>query len=341
MDGAMVLIDAKISVIVPVYQVEPYLRKCLNSITGQTYKNLEIILVDDGSPDSCGAICDEYAERDGRIKVIHQANRGVSSARNAGLDAATGDWIGFVDADDWIEPDMYEYLLQNAENHQADMAVCGFLGFAADGTQGGAFACGEMKLIDTGEALQLLLQNQYMSWSCCDKLARRSLWEEVRFPDIKIWEDLLVSCWLQERAKATVCLPEVKYHYYTRPGSGVAVENLMDRVSSWEKIADYYPSFTSCWPRLKPLLAGRCVLLAAGIWGAYYGAAKAVRKEAQDRLRKISDFCREHIQDALLHVDSGRAGRLALRLTPYPSCWAFFAARGISLVYRRKHKRPL
>ena len=102
--------EAKISVIVPVYKVEPYLRKCLDSIVGQTHRNLEIILVDDGSPDNCGAICDEYAARDERIKVIHKENGGVASARNAGLAVASGDYIGWVDSDDWIETDMMSQL---------------------------------------------------------------------------------------------------------------------------------------------------------------------------------------------------------------------------------------
>ena len=94
--------EPKISVVVPVYKVEPYLRKCLDSIVNQTYRNLEIILVDDGSPDNCGAICDEYAAGDSRIRVIHQENGGVSSARNAGLSAVTGEWVGWVDSDDWL-----------------------------------------------------------------------------------------------------------------------------------------------------------------------------------------------------------------------------------------------
>ena len=101
-------VGPKISVIVPVYKVEPYLRKCLDSIVNQTYRNLQIILVDDGSPDNCGKICDEYAARDRRIEVIHQENGGISAARNAGLNLADGDYIGWVDSDDWIEPEMYE-----------------------------------------------------------------------------------------------------------------------------------------------------------------------------------------------------------------------------------------
>ncbi len=113
-----------ISIIIPVYNVEKYLRECLDSVLAQTYKNLEVILIDDGSPDSCGKICDEYAAKDNRIKVIHQTNQGVSAARNVGLDAARGEYIGFVDSDDYIQPDMYEYLYQLISKDNADIAMC-------------------------------------------------------------------------------------------------------------------------------------------------------------------------------------------------------------------------
>ena len=99
-----------ISIIIPVYRVEKYLRACVDSVLAQTYKNLEIILVDDGSPDNCGQICEEYAAKDGRVRVIHQTNQGVAAARNSGLEIATGEYIGFVDSDDYIDSDMYEYL---------------------------------------------------------------------------------------------------------------------------------------------------------------------------------------------------------------------------------------
>ena len=115
--------NPKISVIVPVYKVEKYLDKCVESIVNQTYKNLEIILVDDGSPDNCPAMCDEWAEKDERIRVIHKENGGLADARNAGMDIATGDYIGFVDSDDWIEPNMYEVLLKNALKYDADIST--------------------------------------------------------------------------------------------------------------------------------------------------------------------------------------------------------------------------
>lgn len=116
----------KISVIVPVYNVERFLPNCIESLMAQTIRDIEFILVDDGSPDHCGEICDRYALMDSRIRVIHQPNRGVSAARNAGLDAAEGEYIGFVDPDDWIAPEMYEAMIDAMEKHNADLVACGY-----------------------------------------------------------------------------------------------------------------------------------------------------------------------------------------------------------------------
>ena len=123
-----------ISVIVPVFKVDPYLDRCVESIVNQTYRNLEIILVDDGSPDSCGAMCDAWAEKDRRIKVIHKKNGGLSDARNAGLDIATGTLIGFVDSDDFIRSDMYLLLMERLMEDGSDIAACGVEMVFEDGT---------------------------------------------------------------------------------------------------------------------------------------------------------------------------------------------------------------
>ena len=118
--------EGKISVVVPVYNVEDYLDRCVKSIISQTYENLEVILVDDGSADGSPVMCDSWAQKDPRIKVIHKPNGGVSSARNAALDAATGDFIGFVDSDDWIENDFYELLMKSLAENGSDIAFCGY-----------------------------------------------------------------------------------------------------------------------------------------------------------------------------------------------------------------------
>src|SRR5690348_8514297 len=119
--------NPKISIIVPIYDVQKYLFKCIDSILAQTFTDYELILVNDGSPDSCGEICNEFAKKDKRIKVIHKKNGGLSSARNAGLEIAKGEYIGFIDSDDFIHNKMYEILYQNALFHSSDIIICDFL----------------------------------------------------------------------------------------------------------------------------------------------------------------------------------------------------------------------
>lgn len=329
----------KISVIVPVYKVEPYLRKCLDSIINQTYQNLEVILVDDGSPDNCGSICDEYAARDGRIRVIHKENGGVSSARNAGLDIATGVWVAWVDPDDWIEGDMLQYLLEGALSCRADIAICGMRKIGESGPL--AFYYQEKRILDREQALRELLENKNMTLSCCDKLTRRALWEGLRFSDLKIGEDLLAMGRLMDRADIVVCLPEIKYNYLTRSESALTDGSLEGRLDCWRAAIRQYEELGPKWPQLEPVLAGRSAAAAIGVWGAYFGAARDRRKELRPEIEAIAAFCRSHRREALAHIELGPAGRLALRVTPYPTWWAFLIAGMASRLYQAKHKRPL
>ena len=330
--------DEKISVIVPVYGVEPYLRRCLDSIIGQTYRNIEIILVEDGSPDCCGAICDEYAARDERVIVIHKPNGGVSSARNAGLDIAAGDWIAWVDADDWIEEDMLQYLYENTRLCRADMAVCGMR--EAGVRTSPAFCCEKVRILGREQALREFLENK-MPPSCCGKLIRRALWGEIRFSDVKIGEDLLAMGRLLDRADTSVYLPEIKYNYLTRPGSALTDCSLEIRLDCWRAAITQYEELVPKWPQLRTALAGRSAVAAIGIWGAYLGEEKARRRKLLPEIEGIAAFCRCHCREALDHVELGLAGRIALRVTPYPAWWAFSIARMAGWLYWLKHKRPL
>ncbi len=328
-----------ISVIVPVYKVEPYLRKCLDSIVDQTYRNLEIILVDDGSPDNCGAICDEYAARDHRIIVIHKENGGVSSARNTGLAQAKGDWIGWVDSDDWVEPDMYEYLLENAERYDADIAVCS----RAEIDKGKKIFRGweYSVVLNREQGLKLLLENDLMQNYCCDKLFRAKLWDGILFPEGRTYEDIAVMHRLFERAERIVCLPEAKYNYFHRSGSIVSSVALKDRLAHYQAAQERYEELVGKWPELDQLLLDQCAASAMGIWCAYFRNPRAARRAVKSELKEISAFCAPHIQTAAENIGLGLAGRLALRLVAYPTWWAFGLARLVSWLYEQKHGRPL
>lgn len=329
----------KISVIVPVYKVEPYLRKCLDSIVNQTYRNLEIILVDDGSPDNCGAICDEYAAKDNRITVIHKENGGVSSARNAGLDKASGDWIGWVDSDDWIELDMYEYLLKNAVEYRADIAVCSRYEIKEDGAI--YYGWKVPTSLNREEGLRCLLENNLLQNYCCDKLWRKELWQGVVFPEGKTFEDMAVLHHPFERADAVICLPEPKYNYYQRKGSIVHDLALENRMNHYLAAKLRYDEMREAWPQLEPLLLNQCAMSAIGIWCSFHEAPKIVRQKMRPTLQKISEFCGGVAKQAQENLGLGLAGRLVLKLIRYPTWWSFQLAALISRLYERKHGQAL
>lgn len=210
---------AVISVIVPVYKVEPYLHRCVDSILGQSYENFELILVDDGSPDSCGAICDAYAEKDSRIHVIHQKNGGLSAARNSGIDwvFANSDshWITFIDSDDWVNRDYLKILMESAETWNADISMCGFLHTDGDlpveETLHPAFVC-----VDSETAYASYYG---MCMTACCKIYRKELFRPLRFPVGKLHEDCYITHLpLFAAGKVAVCNVPL-YYYYTNPGS--------------------------------------------------------------------------------------------------------------------------
>lgn len=331
--------EEKISVIVPIYNVEPYLRRCLDSLVGQTHQNLEIILVDDGSPDGCGAICDEYAAKDERIIVIHKANGGVSSARNAGLEQATGDWIGWVDPDDWIQADMFEYLLKNAKKYNADIAVCGLCKVYSDHQE--RFAVEEVTQLDNVQGMETLLENDLLQSYCCDKLWRRELWQGIVFPLGKTFEDMCMVPLAFQRARKTVLLPEAKYFYRQHHESIVASTSLSNKLNHCAA-ADYrYETLRTDYPQLEPLLLDQRMASAVGVWTSYYRNPRAVRRAALPQIREIAAFCREHKGLHQTQKRFGLAGRLMMKLLPYPSWWAFLLARVVSDLYKYRHGDPL
>ena len=209
-----------ISIIVPVYKVEKYLDKCVESIVEQTHKNLEIILVDDGSPDNCPAMCDEWAKKDSRIKVIHKKNGGLSSARNAGLDVCTGDYIGFVDSDDWIEPDMYEYLLDIGMKNNADVSRCEFVIEAENSDITVDFQNdSELSMLSGDELIIELVNGDYSEGAMWNKLYKRKLFDSVRFKEGITIEDCLANYYIYRQQVTLVSSFAVKYHYLQRGDS--------------------------------------------------------------------------------------------------------------------------
>ena len=212
----------RISVIVPIYKVEAFLNRCVDSILNQSYRNLEIILVDDGSPDNCGLICDEYARRDERIVVVHKKNGGLSSARNAGLDIATGEYIGFVDSDDYLAPDMYEKMYKALTESESDLCICGTSYVDEEGApfhqEIPSTICNEI-LDQQGLFAKLQQQDYFYYVIACAKLYRAELFADIRFPEGRLHEDEFTAHRVFGECARTVTLEEPMYYYVQRAGS--------------------------------------------------------------------------------------------------------------------------
>ena len=239
-----------ISVIVPIYKVEDYLDACIGSIVAQTYPHLEIILVDDGSPDGCGALCDEWAKRDDRIKVIHKPNGGLSDARNAGLEVASGDYIAFVDSDDWIEPGMYEQMLAALLQEDADICACRISSRYPD--RRADWGCPEYRVTGPEQTYAMLYDDAAYPVSAWNKLYRKELWKELRFPVGKICEDAFTTYRLIHSAKRIVQLPEALYCYRIRPESIMTSRFSPRRMDEEEVWRVNYEFMKRHYPRIFP-----------------------------------------------------------------------------------------
>ena len=214
-----------ISVIVPIYNVERYLEKCIDSIIAQSCQDLEIILCDDGSTDGCGAICDRYAAQDDRIRVIHKPNGGLSDARNAGIEIARGSWYVFIDSDDFITPDTVERMHTAAVSTDSQIAVCNMIRIYDDGgTEPFYRPAQEQTLLDGEIRFETLKQP-----SACNKLFRAELFRDVRFPKGKFYEDTFVYHILAHRANRIALTGHDGYYYLSRRESILGHPRYTDR----------------------------------------------------------------------------------------------------------------
>ncbi len=238
-----------ISVIVPVFGVEAYLIKCLDSIIHQSYSNLEIILVDDGSTDSCPQICDEYANKDSRVRVIHKEHGGLSSARNVGLDVARGDYIAFVDSDDWLELDMYEQMMTAAIENQADLVTCDVNKwmFGKNSYHTISRNTGKRTVIEDNDELfyHILRPNPTIRFEVWNKLFRRSIIGVTRFKVGQCYEDVYFDRIVFKRVRKCVSIDKALYNYLAgRPGSTIFSFDV-GRLCKLDELDKYVSYFTN------------------------------------------------------------------------------------------------
>lgn len=237
------LYSTLISVIVPVYNIEKYVAKCIESAISQTYKNIEIILIDDGSEDLSGKICDDYATRDSRIRVIHQRNQGLAEVRNVGLRMANGEYVQFIDGDDWIDPETIETCHRFSKEYDADIVCFRYVHEYEDGRQSyESENYSHPSLMNTSDALSAVLLPQYVDISSCNKLIRRKLFSGIEYPLGKTGEDGYTTYKFVAKAKRILVISNVFYHYLKRNGSisrGDFSPHAINSADSAEKYFDF------------------------------------------------------------------------------------------------------
>ena len=235
-----------VSVIVPVYNVEKYVGRCLQTIMQQTYQNIEIIIVDDGSPDRSGLICEEIAQKDSRIRVIHQENQGLSGARNTGIEAANGAYLAFVDSDDWIRSEMIEVLYNLMQQTDAEIGACGteicsdsgHVAYYSDNQE-------EVCVFTRNEAMQELLEDHRIRNVTWNKLYRKAVFEEVRFPRGMIFEDIATTYKVLDLAERVAYCGRPLYCYYKSEESIIRSNfsaKKFDKVIALKMRAEFYKS---------------------------------------------------------------------------------------------------
>lgn len=279
----------EISIIVPVYKVEPYLRSCVDSILQQSFTDFELILVDDGSPDRCPEICDEYARQDERVRVIHKENGGLSSARNAGIDAARGHYIGFIDSDDYIHRDMFRVLRQHLTDSDADIAVCGVVDRYPDHDKyytgppvSGTFS--------PEEALKIMLVGDVVRVYAVNKLYKRSIFEELRYPVGKTMEDGYLIVEVTRRA-SRIYIDSTPYYYYIHRADSITTGSFTEH--DFNIIGAYEYSLrliTEHFPRIHPYALRRLMWANGYLLTRLCSEPKQVRRQYKKQTRAIRGF---------------------------------------------------
>lgn len=236
--------DKKVSVIVPVYNIEKYIERCVRSLFIQTYKNLEIILIDDGSTDNSSEVCDRLKEVDNRVVCIHKENGGAASARNCGLNRASGDYVLFVDGDDFVHPDMIQVMYEKIEHYGVKMVICDYQHFTIE-NEIVEPVIGADEKVGGSDILQLLYLSERARFiSPCCKLVERGLWEGIRFPERRYREDEFTIYKLLLKVNDALCISQKFYYYFQRQ------ESLMHSFSIKQE-TDYYDALVERHDYLK------------------------------------------------------------------------------------------
>lgn len=288
-----------ISVIVPIYNVEKYLARCVDSIVNQTYKNLEIILVDDGSPDRCPQMCDDYAKKDSRIKVVHKKNGGLSDARNAGMAVATGEYISFIDSDDYVSDAFFKCLLAVMNKENSDIAECSVVKFYEDNRFDEFSDDLSVKTYDTQDAMSALIAENPFHQHVWNKLYKTELVKDIPYAVGKLNEDEFWTYQVFGRANKVSKLNKTMYYYFQRNSSIMGVGYNIRRLDALEAKANRQKYIENNFPDLstqaKIDLYGSCIFAYQSVMKFMSGADKKNALELIRKYRKMYNLSFDEI----------------------------------------------
>ena len=285
--------DDLISIVVRVYNVELYLRQCLSSLVSQTYDNLQILIVDDGSTDGCGAICDEYAVQDNRIEVFHLSNGGQATARNYALEKARGQWVGFVDGDDWLAPDMMEKMLAAAKQENADIVVCGVIYAYRDGTRELPITV-QYKVLDGKDAvMEACFGGNRLRQNIWNKLVKRSCIPGLYAPEWQSYQDIVFLTEFLLETNRLVLLDSNLYYYRQQISSVVHSASIRNASNRWRSVYEKYHLVSKKYPRFEGPLIKECFWAAVLLWRDS-DLNIDNRRQLQSLYFEVSQFARDH-----------------------------------------------
>lgn len=310
----------KISVIVPIFKVEDYLPRCVESIINQKYKNLEIILVDDGSTDSCPVLCDEYAKKDDRIIVIHKENGGLSDARNAGMKIATGEYISFIDSDDYIANDYFSNLYETMQSQKSDIVECSVVKFYGDDNFDDYTDDLSICNYSTQDGLSALIAEKPFRQHVWNKLYKTSLVFDILFPVGKLNEDEFWTYQIFGRAKKVTKINKTMYYYFQRESSIMGNTYNLRRLDVLEGKANRQVYIENNFPKLST--QAKIDFIASCIF-AYQCVLKYMKKnEKKEALMKINQYRKSYklSDDDIKKVDKSLAKWLRLANISFYMC---------------------
>lgn len=290
--------EALVSVVVPVYNVEKYLRQCLDSVINQTYRCLEILVVDDGSTDGSAVLCDEYLSRDERVQVFHIANQGLSAARNYAIDRARGKFIAFVDSDDWLEEKAIQILIDKAITTNADVISCRFYQEYVNKTEESSEAR-ELFTAQGEDILKAVVLERKVSNDVWNKLYKAELFESIRYPNGRVYEDIATTYQLLQKAEKLTHIPDCLIHYRNR-------KNSISNDHSMKRLIDYWAAYRERFEKIGIISSeyyrvtlSDVVYAISRMWRWYSRCSKKEKRDGKVIMLEMQAFIKEHRREIL------------------------------------------